>query len=528
MSTAYIKSRNKQLIATILSLSIAQVAVSAPSIVTLTQTTINVTDAQSDTYTTISAGAVFTDADGSVPAGSQLIVAADGSTGGSGGHSLDHLKIDTDGTGFSIGLNASMENTLLLNGSYLATLAAGSGLAPLYVKFTNGATVAEVQQVLENIQWRNIAPVPGSTRDFEFILRDGMTEYSDTLTINISDTNEAPRNRTDTVMTELNLTEVHEEYTSLDGWHYHRGPSEIFTNEVFDGDTRIKVMTGDDDAYTVPTSHLGYIYGIGDATQASVDLYVPDDWGTKASPTFWVHGYTDAGVLYNFPIIWVNQADSTSLPETVSYWNGTPGTDNLPTDIKLNSWVNLAISLDDAADTLTFTVTGQRTDDSIFTLTSVQTGVTSTTLQELSLHPRSANSGETYTAYYDNITWNTGDASTNSIWKSVSVDAGSSIPISGLEVADVDRADILTTELTTTLGTLNTSTGGGSGTTISGAGTGRLTLSGTQTQINAALAGLNFSAFTHPLGNPSISITTTDAGGLSDTDTIALAIAGDL
>ncbi|WP_162260548.1 beta strand repeat-containing protein [Rhizobium sp. Root708] len=105
--------------------------------------------------------------------------------------------------------------------------------------------------------------------------------------------------------------------------------------------------------------------------------------------------------------------------------------------------------------------------------------------------------------------------------------------ITGLSVADVDASSsIVTTTLSVLHGTLTLGAVGG-GASISGNGTGTVTLSGTIAQINASLAGSNVSYKGELNYNGADTLTMkTDDGGhngsggaMSDTDTVSISVA---
>ena len=79
------------------------------------------------------------------------------------------------------------------------------------------------------------------------------------------------------------------------------------------------------------------------------------------------------------------------------------------------------------------------------------------------------------------------DAPVNTVPGPQSVDEDTALPIAGVSVADVDGAT-LTTTLTVASGTLNVTAGAG----VTGNGSASVTITGTAAQINAALAGLNY------------------------------------
>ena len=101
-----------------------------------------------------------------------------------------------------------------------------------------------------------------------------------------------------------------------------------------------------------------------------------------------------------------------------------------------------------------------------------------------------------------------------------SATAGSALAIGGVSVSDVDSAT-LTTTLSVQHGALSVTAGGGA--TIGGNGTGSVTLSGTQAQINAALAGLTYTATAGYSGSDTLSVNTSD-GALSDLDNVAISV----
>lgn len=101
--------------------------------------------------------------------------------------------------------------------------------------------------------------------------------------------------------------------------------------------------------------------------------------------------------------------------------------------------------------------------------------------------------------------------------------------INGLSVADDNAAGIVTVTLTAGHGTLNVYSGAASvnGTVLSGNGTASVTLIGTQAQINATLgaaSGLTYLGGHNYSGVDTLTMTTTDAGGLSDTDGVAIQV----
>lgn len=101
--------------------------------------------------------------------------------------------------------------------------------------------------------------------------------------------------------------------------------------------------------------------------------------------------------------------------------------------------------------------------------------------------------------------------------------------ISGLSVADDDAAGVLTVTFSVTQGTLSVGpvSSGVSPSGISGNGTAVLSLTGTQSQINATLGstypgGLYYKGSKDFSGLDTLTMTTSDAGGLADVDTVSI------
>ena len=113
------------------------------------------------------------------------------------------------------------------------------------------------------------------------------------------------------------------------------------------------------------------------------------------------------------------------------------------------------------------------------------------------------------------------DAPVNTVPGAQTVNEDTALPIAGVSVADVENSP-LTTTLTVSSGTLNVATGGGA--TIGGNGSAAVTLSGSATQINAALAGLAYTGNPNFNGSDTLTVATTDDGTATDTDTVAITV----
>ncbi|WP_192485284.1 DUF4347 domain-containing protein, partial [Cysteiniphilum marinum] len=117
------------------------------------------------------------------------------------------------------------------------------------------------------------------------------------------------------------------------------------------------------------------------------------------------------------------------------------------------------------------------------------------------------------------------DAPVNTVPGAQSVNEDTSLSISGLSVTDVD-GNLATTRLQVTNGTLNI-TLSGAATISSGAnGSNDLTISGSETDINATLASLSYQGNLNFNGSDTLTVTSIDSDGipLSDVDTVAITI----
>jgi Domain of unknown function (DUF4347)/Calx-beta domain/FG-GAP-like repeat/Bacterial Ig domain len=115
----------------------------------------------------------------------------------------------------------------------------------------------------------------------------------------------------------------------------------------------------------------------------------------------------------------------------------------------------------------------------------------------------------------------------NTIPGAQTVNEDTELAITGISVADVD-GNLATTQLTVTNGTLNVNLTGGATISSGANSSATLTLSGTQTQINAALATLKYQGALNFSGTDTLTVLSTDSDGtpLTDLDTVAIVING--
>ncbi len=104
-----------------------------------------------------------------------------------------------------------------------------------------------------------------------------------------------------------------------------------------------------------------------------------------------------------------------------------------------------------------------------------------------------------------------------------SATANGSLAIAGVAVNDAD-GNLATVALTAVKGTMSVSLSGGAIIVGGANGSSSITLGGTQSQINAALATLGFSPASGYTGLASVTMISTDGGGLADQDVLGITV----
>src|SRR6185436_13537248 len=103
------------------------------------------------------------------------------------------------------------------------------------------------------------------------------------------------------------------------------------------------------------------------------------------------------------------------------------------------------------------------------------------------------------------------------------VNEDTALSISGVSVNDVD-GNLSTTQLTVSSGVLNVSLAGGATISAGANGSSTLTLSGTQAQINAALASLSYQGNLNFNGSDTLTVLSTDSNGATDSDSVSITV----
>nr|MBX2808867.1 retention module-containing protein [Cellvibrionaceae bacterium] len=120
------------------------------------------------------------------------------------------------------------------------------------------------------------------------------------------------------------------------------------------------------------------------------------------------------------------------------------------------------------------------------------------------------------------------DAPVNSVPGSVSVDEDTRLLFTGsntINVTDVD-GNLASTQVTVVNGTLSLSLSGSATISAGASGSSSLTISGSETDINASLASLSYQGNADFNGADTLTVVSTDSAGtpLSDTDTVAITV----
>ena len=115
------------------------------------------------------------------------------------------------------------------------------------------------------------------------------------------------------------------------------------------------------------------------------------------------------------------------------------------------------------------------------------------------------------------------DAPVNTVPGAQTVNEDTALSIAGVSVNDVD-GNLSTTRLTVGNGTVNVSLAGGATISAGANSSSTLTLSGTQAQINAALASISYQGNLNFNGADTLTVVSTDANAVVDTDTVAITV----
>ncbi len=112
-------------------------------------------------------------------------------------------------------------------------------------------------------------------------------------------------------------------------------------------------------------------------------------------------------------------------------------------------------------------------------------------------------------------------ATVNTVPSAQSIPEDTTQAIAGISVGDAET-NVNSLQLAVSNGILNVAAAGGAG--VAGNGSGSVVITGTQAAINATVASLTHRGNLHYTGPDTLTVTATDAGGLTDVDTVAITI----
>src|SRR5262245_27733703 len=115
------------------------------------------------------------------------------------------------------------------------------------------------------------------------------------------------------------------------------------------------------------------------------------------------------------------------------------------------------------------------------------------------------------------------DAPVNKIGRASCREEDTALAVGGISVNDVD-GNVSTVQLAVANGTVTVNLAGGATISAGANGSATLTLSGTQVQINAALATLSYQGLLNYNGPDTLTVTSTDSNAVTDVDLVAITV----
>ncbi len=256
-------------------------------------------------------------------------------------------------------------------------------------------------------------------------------------------------------------------------------------------------------------------------TELGIDLGggTEDGFGVTANDA----GDADTGAnnLQNYPVLTTVTTTGSEMTVTGSL-NGTANT-----TFRIEFFASSAADGSNYGEaerylgfaTVTTDGTGNATINSTLTVTvAVGEFLTATATVDLG----GGNYGNT-SEFGQNVTATSNTAPVNTVPGAQTVDEDTSLAISGVSINDTD-GNLSTVQLSVTNGTLNVTLSGAATISAGATGSSTLTLSGSQTDINATLASLTYQGNLNFNGNDTLTVISTDTNSASDTDTVAITV----
>ncbi len=423
-----------------------------------------------------------------------------------------------DDAGDTLVVTVSVNNgTVTLSGTTGLTFTAGDGTADATMTFSG--TVEDINAALDGLQY------------------DPTTDYSgsDTLTITSYDQ----------TLYSLDFD------ANLQG--YYQFDSADPGNDSSPSGTLDGTLNGDATVVTDGTrGDVLSLDGTGDYVEIAGTLSNP----TNVTLSAWVK-YSSApangGEVISIGNDIALRVDDWTQGVTGFFWDGTTH-QFVGSNVSLadNSWHHIAFSFDDGANTQSLYIDGTLVASGNFTSSITYTGwfpqttigthadlgdssfdfsgliddariydraLSASEIQGLASAPVTASDTDTVAMIVTAVN----DAPVNTVPGAQVVLEDSALNITGISVNDVD-GNLSTVQLSVTNGTLNVTLSGAATISAGANGTNTLTLSGTQTDINATLASLTYQGALNYVGGDTLTVLSTDSNADTDSDMVTITV----
>jgi hypothetical protein len=439
-----------------------------------------------------------------------------------GGNSAeDVLSIQNQGTGAGqIGVSGS---NVTYQGVTIGTFTGGSNGSDLVITLNSSATPTRVTALVKTITYENTdtaAPTTGA-RTVRYVLTDGDggTSANYDTTVTVSGVNDAPRDLALSASTVAENAATGTVVGTITGTDVDTGDTKTYSfTDAAGGRFAINSSTG------VITVANGSLLNYEAATSHTVTVRVTDSGGLTYDEAFTIN-------LTN-----VNEAPT-----------GTDATVTISEDISHTlTTANFGFSDVDAGDSLsavridmlpgsgTLTLSGVAvTAGQVVTVADINAGnvaftpsadANGTGYATLTFSVRDSNNA--YDAAPNSLTFDVtavNDAPVNTVPGAQNVAEDTSLALSGISVTDVD-GNLSTAQLAVGNGTLTVTLSGGATISAGANGGTTLTLSGSQTDINATLASLRYQGSLNFNGADTLTVTSTDSNSVTDVDTVTITV----
>ncbi|MDD2863662.1 MAG: cadherin-like domain-containing protein [Methylococcales bacterium] len=426
-------------------------------------------------------------------------------------------KLAFTGSGITIS-----SGNVAVNGTTIGTVSPVAGSATstntLTVTFNTNATSALIEQLVEGLQFSTTAT--GSARTVSVTLTDNGTVNSGSGTqtaIVSSISNTAPTFNNDVTGTAGTLDStlpINENATQTDisnllavtdadsgqtlTWSISTAP----TKGTLTGFTS---ATGISNGGTVTPSGLYYTPTSNNVGSDSFVIQVSDGFGGTKTVTVPVTIANVLPVLGNSLLAGISE-NATSFGVTVGTATATQDTNGITYSITAGNTGN-KFSINSSTGVITTLAALDYETTSQYVLTIRATDESSATSDALFTIP----------------VLNVAEAPVNTVPGAKTTLEDTPLVITGLSVSDVDSAS-LTTVLSVASGTGTLNVASGSGATVTNSGSATVTISGTLTQINAALAAVTYTPTANANGNSYATLTMKTYDGTSSAADLATAV----